>query len=508
MACMRCLLVLAFHSLALHADADLDLDSTPGFEYYAGAAGPWSSEFHVTLRHGGRSVQPHVYGISVPSDRRDGPEPADRSTSWVEFAQPCNQSVTVVEVVRKKKPFPKDVHIRPKRYGIHLQLSDDGHTVSFAVSGCGKHISVHYGAVFVDANSSKYSLDSSTHDAMLVFVSEPTPPVDPAALVIPPGEHRLGEGGVMNVSCEVPAVHVQRGAYVYGKLALQCKQRTTHVYGPGILDGRCFRYNERKGKLWNETRMMLNFAGSAGGDVWGLTVVNPNFRLFDTIVSGSRIAMFRGLGWAANNGGGHFEFNTSARDSFIRSTDDLIKVRGGSIVTENLVLWQSYNGGTFQFGWAGLHLVNITHRTASVIENEWRAPEVWETYDTRPNNAVVSLVDTNPADPAQLVGPFVWQDLQIDGDVSHPLSLHLEKGFLGNMLFDGLTISGKVTRFAFATAVEGSATIANVTFRNFTIEGKLISHLDDPAFRFHHAGGVEVNTFRFEPESVDQIVLV
>ena len=201
-------------------------------------------------------------------------------------------------------------------------------------------------------------------------------------------------------------------------------------------------------------------------------VVNPNFRLFDTIVSGSRIAMFRGMGWVANNGGGHFEFNTSARDSFIRSTDDLIKVRGGNIVTENLVLWQSYNGGTFQFGWAGLHLVNITHRTASVIENEWRAPEVWETYDTRPNNAVVSLVDANPEDPAQLVGPFVWQDLQIDGDVSHPLSLHLENGFLGNMLFDGLTISGKVTRFAFATAVEGSATIANVTFRNFTIEGR------------------------------------
>lgn len=407
-----------------------------------------------------------------------------------------------------KKPFPKDVHIRPKRYGIHLQLSDDAHTVSFAVNGCGKHISVHYGSVFVDANSSKYNLDSSTHDAMLVFVSEPAPPVDPAALVIPPGEHHVGQGGVMNVSCEVPAVHVQRGAYVYGKLALQCTQRPTHVYGPGILDGRYFRYNERKGKLWNETRMMLNFAGSAGGDVWGLTVVNPNFRLFDTIVSGSRIAMFRGMGWAANNGGGHFEFNTSAGDSFIRSTDDLIKVRGGNIVTENLVLWQSYNGGTFQFGWAGLHLVNITHRTASVIENEWRAPEVWETYDTRPNNAVVSLVDANPEDPAQLVGPFVWQDLQIDGDVSHPLSLHLENGFLGNMLFDGLTISGKVTRFAFAAAVEGSATIANVTFRNFTIEGKLISHLDDPAFRFHHAGGVQINTFKFEPESVDQIVLV
>ncbi|CAE7459465.1 Dextranase [Symbiodinium necroappetens] len=196
---MRRLLVVALHSLALHAESD----SEPGFEYYAGAAGPWSSEFQVTLHHAGRSVQPHVYGISVPSDRRDGPEPADRSTSWVEFAQPCNQSVTVVEVVRMKKPFPKDVHIRPKRYGIHLQLSDDAHTVSFAANGCGKHISVHYGSVFVDANSSKYNLDSSTHDAMLVFVSEPAPPVDPAALVIPPGEHHVGQGGVLNVSCEV-----------------------------------------------------------------------------------------------------------------------------------------------------------------------------------------------------------------------------------------------------------------------------------------------------------------
>ena len=37
-------------------------------------------------------VQPHVYGITVPLDRQGGPEPPDRSTSWVEFAQPCAQS--------------------------------------------------------------------------------------------------------------------------------------------------------------------------------------------------------------------------------------------------------------------------------------------------------------------------------------------------------------------------------------------------------------------------------
>ena len=111
--------------------------------------------------------------------------------------------------------------------------------------------------------------------------------------------------------------------------------------------------------------------------------------------------MFRGLGWAANNGGGHFEANTSASASFIRSTDDLIKVRDGDITTENMVLWQSYNGGTFQLGWAGLRLVNISHRAASVIENEWRAPDTWEKYDTRPNNAVVSLVDVKSTDPAE-----------------------------------------------------------------------------------------------------------
>ena len=208
----------------------------------------------------------------------------------------------------------------------------------------------------------------------------------------------------------------------------------------------------------------------------GCEVVNPNFRLYDVIVSDSKMRMFRGLGWAANNGGGHFEANTSASNSFIRSTDDLIKVRDGDIATDNMVLWQSYNGGTFQLGWAGLHLVNITHRAASVIENEWRAPDDWEKYDTRPNNAVVSLVDSKSADPAALVGPFVWQDLQIDGDVSHPLSLRLENGVLGNVLFDGLTISGNVTRFAFATATKGKATIANVTFRNFTIAGQSQSH--------------------------------
>ncbi|CAE7633942.1 unnamed protein product [Symbiodinium pilosum] len=496
-----------FHCLAL-CTAVLHALGEKGFEYYAGNEGPWSSEFSVTIHHKGQSVQPHVYGINVPSDRQDGPEPADRSTSWVEFAQPCEKSVSTVEVTRKKAPFPSNVHIRPKRYGIQLRVSPDAHTVSFEVHGCGKHLSVHYGSVYASANSNKYSMDSSTHDAMLLFVSEPTPAVSHDALVIPPGEHYVGNGGVLNISCEVPSVFLQRGAYVYGKLSVQCKQRPTNVYGPGILDGRYFRYHERKGDLWNETRMMLSFGGSAGGDVWGLTVVNPNFRLYDVIVSGSKMRMFRGLGWAANNGGGHFEANTSASNSFIRSTDDLIKVRDGDIATDNMVLWQSYNGGTFQLGWAGLHLVNITHRAASVIENEWRAPDDWEKYDTRPNNAVVSLVDSKSADPAALVGPFVWQDLQIDGDVSHPLSLRLENGVLGNVLFDGLTIAGNVTRFAFATATKGKATIANVTFRNFTIAGRLISRLDDPAFHFLHAGGVLVNTFKFEPGLRDQTILM
>ena len=45
----------------------------------------------------------------------------------------------------------------------------------------------------------------------------------------------------------------------------------------------------------------------------------------------------------------------------------------------------------------------------------------------------------------ELIGPFLWKDLQIDGDVSHPLSLHLENGALGNVVFDGLRISGKAS---------------------------------------------------------------
>ena len=62
---MRRLLVVALHSLALHAE----LDSEPGFEYYAGAAGPWSSEFQVTLHHAGRSAsRPHWAALSRGAD--------------------------------------------------------------------------------------------------------------------------------------------------------------------------------------------------------------------------------------------------------------------------------------------------------------------------------------------------------------------------------------------------------------------------------------------------------
>ena len=52
---------------------------------------------------------------------------------------------------------------------------------------------------------------------------------------------------VSQVEVEDPFVGLSPSARGTLRLAVQCKERRINVYGPGILDGRYFRYDERKG---------------------------------------------------------------------------------------------------------------------------------------------------------------------------------------------------------------------------------------------------------------------
>lgn len=222
------------------------------FDYYNGKTGPQSTQFKVTLINNGKSYIPHVYGINAPSSDNQ-----KHVNNWIEFEQDDNEK-TIVKIERLSGNWPSNVEIRPVRYGIKLEAN--GKNVTFEIEGNAKHISVHYGS-----DTDNNDQNSAIFSSMLLFITPPN--IDQMYLenqfnrseantmIFESGkEYKLTDGnykagtGVYCVNdstnSNINTIIIQRGAYVYGKLYVN--KDNVNIYGPGIIDGSYFDYDQRK----------------------------------------------------------------------------------------------------------------------------------------------------------------------------------------------------------------------------------------------------------------------
>lgn len=224
------------------------------FHYYGGDVGPKSTQFKVTLENGDNTYIPHVYGIDAPDEDNQ-----KHVNNWVEFEQASGDS-TKVTVERLAGAFPSNVEIRPVSYGIKLETANNGKNVSFTIKGTAKHISVHYGS-----DTDNTDKESAIYSSMLIFVTPPN--IDQMYLEnqinrteantmtfqsgkeykLTDGNYKAGTGvySVNNsVNSNINTIIIERGAYVYGKIDVN--QDGVNIYGPGIIDGSYFDYDQRK----------------------------------------------------------------------------------------------------------------------------------------------------------------------------------------------------------------------------------------------------------------------
>lgn len=220
-------------------------------------------------------------------------------------------------------------------------------------------------------------------------------------------------GGDGTLAYKVPAniVNVFFGpsAWVQGKLRFNKNTVTTNVYGPGVLDGSQFSY---------ENRDCLNNALNPTDDgLYSLSSLDQNGNLNNFNVDGiiisdtnhaaddpfffSTINNVKTLGWNSNNAALRLNDSTIASNIFIRSSDDSMMIWGAPVAVTNATVWQGYNGGVISLGWSDNSVGD--HNLVDglwVVKTDWIAPaaQSWDAISqpgppnplNSQNNAVIA----------------------------------------------------------------------------------------------------------------------
>jgi len=341
---------------------------------------------------------------------------------------------------------------------------------------------------------------------------------DASVLWFEPGIHNIGVGFKIFSN---QTVYIPGGAYLRGTISgLNAKNVT--IRGRGILAGdhisRKYVLNLKKDRAkYNWERMhyhainMLNddnktswnsFADSPGKGcdnltIEGIMITSP--RQFYIRATGVPITIYnvKMVGsWPYNTDGVSTigQANTTVFDCFFHCNDDGIYVTPKDCHIRHCNFWQGNNGCVFQFAWGSaptnqgggfIHDCNILH-VGHVSEAN--------------NRMVIGSRKSGPGD----IGNIHFKNIHIDGPVWSFVRLETNgSGNLGsfeNIKFENIVLDGPVIKKSTIISSKGrekdeasTSWIKNITFKNVTIEGRMITQRD------FVIGDYQVNNIVFEP---------
>eukprot|EP01084_Bolivina_argentea_P190673 327587_1 len=474
------------------------IDFVIGFDYYGGSVGPKSVQYSVKLINNGKTYIPHVYGIHAPSVDTNSKND-NSSNNWIEFEQKIDETTTII-IDRLIGKWPSNTHIRPISYGINIILSNSNKTVSFNVTGNALHFSVHYGNEDND-NDPNGCIQSS----MLVFITPPniipTNNISSNTKIFKPKIYNLTDGGYTpgtgvfavndTTNSNVDMIIIERGAFVYGKIFVN--KSNVNIYGPGIICGKYFSRNKRHNcTFWNECNAMISTFGTQL-NVIGITIITPNFRMFDSI--NGIIQYYRAIGWMGNNGEGRLMKGSIQSDCFIKTDDDNVKFQE-NVTTKNMVIWHGYNGAAFQFGNSANYQMPVLNYNWTIIGSENSVPNKYNGLNTTHlSNAIISLPSYNHS---KINGPIEFHNLIVDGNARNLILIQAAgQGYVRNIKFYNLLIRGKMLFFNEINAQGTNTNVSNIEFHNFMINDKQIMNINDTELKMYSEGNVDINSIKF-----------
>lgn len=241
----------------------------------------------------------------------------------------------------------------------------------------------------------------------------------------------------------ITSVFLGPGAWVQGKLRFQQtgKGVTRRLYGPGVLDASRFNYSYRQCRNnaifhdqgYSTVSIEPLPTGKAGAglvpDIFhldGVVLSDGNFYGTD-MITGGHVNNIKIMSWNGNNDGLELGDSSIATNVFTRVSDDSIKMWGEGITVRNATVWQNFNGGVVNLGWAsehkgdgdlidGLYVVKLDWHSPSAID--WNADTLSGDLDSQ-NNAVFDSMMT-PGTEFGAVTPPVFKNIYIQ-DIPHVL---------------------------------------------------------------------------------------
>ncbi len=220
-------------------------------------------------------------------------------------------------------------------------------------------------------------------------------------------------GGDGKLAYEVPPnilnVFFGTSAWVQGKLRFNKNKATTHIYGPGVLDGSQFNYLNRDCLNSDKTPTddglySLSSLDQNGNltnfNVDGIIISDQNHAADDPFFS-SALNNVKTLGWNSNNAALRLDDSTSASNVFIRSSDDSMMMWGSPVTVTNATVWQGYNGGVISLGWSDNSVGDYNMVDGLwVVKTDWQMPtaQSWDALSqpgppnplNSQNNAVIA----------------------------------------------------------------------------------------------------------------------
>jgi uncharacterized protein (TIGR03437 family) len=253
-------------------------------------------------------------------------------------------------------------------------------------------------------------------------------------------EGTVAIGSTGSVAFSVPAnilnIFLGPDAWVKGKFRFPSTigNTTRRIYGPGVLDVSQFDYEKRlcsgQSAFPDQGYYALTGVNASGGNpflnnfaVDGIAILDHNHAANDTFLN-SLINNVKTLGWNGENAALRLGNFTTASNLFIRSGDDSLMDWGESVTITNATVWQNFNGGVVNLGWA-----NNTRADHSlldglyVVKTDWHLPtnpswtQLSATSKAPPlqdqNNAVFASLMT-PGTQFGAVAPPIYRNIFVD----------------------------------------------------------------------------------------------
>jgi hypothetical protein len=448
--------------------------------YPAPAEEQLSKDFELTV--GGKAVPVYSCRVSAMPFNRLWPghqRPLDQ-TELASFAYWDMSGPVEVEAV-SRRPV-ESVAVRPSARGIKPQV--EGSRIRFRLPAPGP--------ITVEVNG--------THHALHLFAGAPPPAPpredDPSVRYFGPGVHRAGRIALESNQ----TVYIAGGAVVHGSIQATGASHI-RVLGRGILDASSFERGQGSGcvRFTNCQDVVVDGVILRDPDVWCLST----FGCSDVTIANVKLI---GL-WRYNSDGIDIcnSQDVVIRDSFVRSFDDSIAIKGlrrrretaepapvRDVTVERCVIWNDW-GRALEIGAETVapEIADITFRDCDIVRTDYAAMDIQHgdraaIRDVRYQDIRLEIDDVNfpptiqETDEAKFEAPGDWcPRLLVIEIVSTMWNRDSVRGTVDSVTLRNITVSGKHSPPSRLQGFDAEHQVRGVTIEGLRFNGRAVTSVDE-----------------------------